>query len=143
MGLGRIPSSKRSVIGAVLLLRAEALREVGLFDERFFLYAEEADWQRRATALGWTSAVCDEITATHVGAGTSSDLARRELLFHAAQETYIRKWFGSAGWGSYRLGTVLGAAARAIVLRGTRRSEAARRAKVYLRGPRRSAGMTD
>jgi hypothetical protein len=61
-------------------------------------------------------------------------------LFHAAQETYIRKWFGSAGWESYRVATLVGAAARAVVLRGARRSEAARRASLYLRGPRSSGG---
>jgi GT2 family glycosyltransferase len=41
------------VVGAVLLVRRAAWREVGGFDERFFLYAEEADWQRRAADRGW------------------------------------------------------------------------------------------
>ena len=46
------------VIGAVLLLRWEALQQVGELDERFFLYGEETDWQRRAAQLGWSAALC-------------------------------------------------------------------------------------
>jgi GT2 family glycosyltransferase len=129
------------VIGAVLLLRWDALSQVGLFDERFFLYAEEVDWQRRALALGWRSAVCDEVVASHIGAGTSDDPLRREALFHAAHETYIRKWYGRRGWWVYRTAACLGAAARAAVLPGGRRAEARRRALLYLRGPRRSASL--
>jgi GT2 family glycosyltransferase len=141
-GLGRLPARRTFVIGAVLLLRWEALREVGLFDERFFLYAEEVDWQRRALALGWRSQLCDEVVASHVGAGTSDDPLRREALFYAAHETYIRKWYGSSGWWAYRCAACLGAAGRAAVLRSDRRAAARRRALLYLRGPRRSASRT-
>jgi GT2 family glycosyltransferase len=140
-GLGRLPARRTFLIGAVLLLRWEAVREVGLFDERFFLYAEEVDWQRRALALGWKSQLCDEVVAAHVGAGTSDDALRREALFHAAHETYIRKWYGRSGWFVYRSAACLGAAARAALLRRGRRAEARRRALLYLRGPRRSASL--
>jgi GT2 family glycosyltransferase len=140
-GLARLPARRTFVIGAVLLLRWEALREVGLFDERFFLYAEEVDWQRRALALGWKSQLCDEVIASHAGAGTSDDPLRREALFHAAHETYIRKWYGRSGWWSYRSAACLGAAARAVLLRKGRRAAARRRALLYLRGPRRSASL--
>jgi GT2 family glycosyltransferase len=141
IGLGRLSARRTFVIGAVLLLRWEALREVGLFDERFFLYAEEADWQRRAVALDWSSHLCPDATAEHVGAGASVDLRTRETLFHAAQETYIRKWYGRSGWFLYRGVACFGAAARALVLTGERRSEAGRRAVIYLRGPRRCAAL--
>jgi GT2 family glycosyltransferase len=40
-------------IGCSLLIRAEALRAVGLFDEAFFAYHEEVDWCLRARKLGW------------------------------------------------------------------------------------------
>jgi GT2 family glycosyltransferase len=140
-GLGGLPARHRFAIGAVLLLRWEAVREVGLFDERFFLYAEEADWQRRALALGWKSRLCDEIVVSHIGAGSSDDPLRREALFHAAQETYIRKWYGRSGWWVYRTAACLGAAARGALLREGRRAEARRRALLYLRGPRRSAAL--
>jgi GT2 family glycosyltransferase len=140
LGAGRMLNQPDFVVGAVLLLRGEALRQVGELDERFFLYGEEADWQRRAADHGWSPAVCPDVAAVHSGAGSSEDSDRRELLFHAAQETYIRKWHGALGWWAYRLAACVGAAARALALRGDRRTQAARRAWLYARGPRRCAG---
>jgi len=142
-GLGRRRSGGAFVIGAVLLLRGEALADVGLFDERFFLYAEETDWQRRAYSRGWSSAVCATATATHQGAGTSTDPLRREALFHAAHETYMRKWYGAGGWAAYRCAACLGAAGRALLLKGDRRAAAAMRARIYLCGPRRFASLAN
>lgn len=139
IGLGRLPARRSFAIGAVLLLRGEAVREIGPFDERFFLYGEETDWQRRARDRGWTSSLCAAAVARHVGAGTSENARRRELLFHAAQETYIRKWHGPAGWWVYRVASCAGAAARALVLTRERRRAAQRRVLLYLRGPRRCA----
>jgi GT2 family glycosyltransferase len=140
-GAGHIRDRADFVIGAVLLLRWEALREVGELDERFFLYGEETDWQRRASKLGWSAALCPDVVAVHDGAGSSNDPIRREVLFHAAQETYIRKWHGRGGWWAYRAAACAGAAARAVTLSGDRRAEAVRRARLYARGPRRSAGL--
>jgi GT2 family glycosyltransferase len=139
-GLGRfLRFGRQFVIGAVLLLDWHAIREIGSFDERFFLYCEETDWQRRAADAGWRSAICAETVAAHTGAGTSDDEARREALFHAAHETYIRKWFGTLGWWTYRAAAGFGAAVRAVLLRGERRSLARRRAAIYVRGPCRCA----
>lgn len=39
--------------GSSLLVRARALRDTGLLDERFFLYYEETDLCSRARAAGW------------------------------------------------------------------------------------------
>jgi GT2 family glycosyltransferase len=39
--------------GCALLVRTAALREVGLLDERYFLYWEETEWCMRARAGGW------------------------------------------------------------------------------------------
>lgn len=139
IGLTGVPARRTFVVGAVLLLRRAALEEVGPFDERFFLYAEEADWQRRAGARGWRSAFYPGVVAEHVGAGTSTNERRRELLFHASQESYIRKWYGAAGWSLYRLAACGGATLRALLLTRARRREAARRMLLYLRGPRRCA----
>lgn len=138
VGLGRVGRQEAFAIGSVLLLRAEALDQVGGFDERFFLYAEETDWAYRASRLGWRHVVVDAVTALHEGAATSTDSARREAHFHASQERYIRKHFGPIGWAVARAGQVAGAFARAAVLRGDRGRAAAARGKLYLRGPVRA-----
>lgn len=142
VGAGRLQGGKQFVIGACVLVRWSAISEVGTFDERFFLYAEETDWMRRALRLGWTAEVNPLVTASHRGGGMSEDDVKRETLFYAGQETYVRKWYGAGGWTIFRIGAGLGAAARAIVLPEPRRSEAKRRVMLYLRGPRNCAGIS-
>ena len=61
--------------------------------------------------------VCSAATASHIGAGTSANAHHREALFHAAHETYIRKWHGQFGWAVYRVAAFLGAGA-GLILRG-------------------------
>ena len=134
LGLGRLRRDDY-VIGSVLLLRAEALAQVGLLDEHFFLYGEETDWAARAAHLGWRHALVHEVTATHLGSATSSDPARREAHFHGSQERYHRKHFGALGWQVTRAATVLGSGVRGLVLRGERAADARDRFGRYLRGP--------
>lgn len=135
LGLARLRRDPTYVIGSVLLLRAEALAQVGGFDERFFLYAEEADWAYRAHRLGWRHAAEPAARATHVGAGTGGDRRRREAHFHASQERYLRKHYGALGWQWARLGQWVGATARAILLPGERGRAARRRAAITRLGP--------
>ncbi len=55
------------VSGAALLVRREAADAVGLFDEDFFMFSEEADWQTRFRRAGWTVWFCPAAAVTHVG----------------------------------------------------------------------------
>jgi GT2 family glycosyltransferase len=137
-GLGRFRDADDFMIGSVLLIKRSALEAVGSFDERFFLYAEETDWQRRAHDAGWQVALCPEATATHVGAGTGGDPSDRNVHFHASHERYIRKHYGSRGWQVYRAGTMVGSLVRALVLPGDRGRQAANRFHLYRRGPVRT-----
>ncbi len=41
------------LLGAALLVRTKAMEEVGLMDERFFLYFEDVDWCRRFWHAGY------------------------------------------------------------------------------------------
>jgi len=41
------------VCGAAMLLRVDMLKEIGLFDEEFFLYSEDSDLSLRAITAGW------------------------------------------------------------------------------------------
>ena len=47
------PSEVDWVPGAFSIIRAEVLRKIGLFDPRFFLYAEEVDLCRRIKKAGY------------------------------------------------------------------------------------------
>ncbi|MHB0879045.1 MAG: glycosyltransferase family 2 protein [Anaerolineae bacterium] len=48
-----IPFPCDHVLGAAMLLRPQAIRDVSTFDEGFFMYCEEVDWCWRAAGLGW------------------------------------------------------------------------------------------
>lgn len=52
--------------GTAMLVRAETVANVGLLDERFFLYGEDLDWCWRMRAAGWDIAVCDNAVGRHV-----------------------------------------------------------------------------
>lgn len=139
LGIGRLVPGQRFLVGSVLLLRNSALGDVGGFDERFFLYAEESDWQWRAHLRGWRVQLCDDASAYHAGGGTSTDPALREALFHASAELLLRKWHGPLGWTSARVATILGASARSVWRRGDDRKRELARVRLYVRGPCRVA----
>ena len=142
VGLGRVARRWEYVIASVLLVRGAALVDVGGLDEGFFLYAEEADWERRATRRGWSVRYRPDAHALHVGAGTDPDPARRHVRFHAGVERYVRKWHGAVGWRSYQAATVLTALRRAALRRGAARRASLGLAALYARGPSRVAADT-
>lgn len=59
------PRPSAYVTGCCLLLTRPALERVGLLDERFFLYWEDADWSFRAAAAGFTSVVVPSARIWH------------------------------------------------------------------------------
>lgn len=70
------------VAGASMLLRAAMVRQVGLFEERFFLYFEELDWARRAQRLGWRLGTAERSIVYHkegASIGTATRSARSLL----------------------------------------------------------------
>lgn len=138
VGLSRLRPRAEYVSGAILLLRAEAIADVGPFDDRFFLYAEEADWQYRARLRGWRHEVVDSVTAMHAGGATSSDEQMRQTHFHASHERFLRKHHGALGWQVARLGQLAGDLLRAGLRSGVARERLLARSSLYLRGPMRA-----
>ncbi len=55
------------VMGAVMLVRRDAIDAVGLLDESFFLFSEETDWHYRFVRAGWKVLFIPEAEAVHVG----------------------------------------------------------------------------
>jgi GT2 family glycosyltransferase len=66
--------------GCSLLLRAEALEKVGLFDEAFFAYHEEVDWSLRARRMGYEIIWEPLSRVFHKGSGSTQHLQRRPSL---------------------------------------------------------------
>lgn len=115
LGLSHRLRGRRFVTGAVLLLRSEAIADIGGFDERYFLYAEESDWQQRAQEAGWEIEVAHGVTAEHVGGASSRDSDRRDFHFLTSNRAFNRRWYGTAGSALMRAGTVVAALRRATV----------------------------
>ena len=135
---GLRPGDRFFLSGAVLLLNGQALQAVGGFDERFFLYAEESDWQRRALDAGFQVREVPQVTAEHLGAATSESSSLRDRYFHGSAELFVRKWHGPAGWWVFRAGSLAAALRRAVTAgTGEQRQAALRTAALYLRGPAR------
>lgn len=78
--------------GGAVLLSAAFLRETGGFDDRWFLYYEDADLSARGRALGWRYVVVLDSVVDHargVTTGTMSDRTRylqeRNRIWHAVR----------------------------------------------------------
>ena len=65
-----LPDPQGWLQGACLALRVAALRQVGGFDERYFLFYEDVDLSRRLVEAGWSLGVCPEATVVHHGHAT-------------------------------------------------------------------------
>ena len=78
------------LVGCLLMARKTALDEVGSFDERFFIYAEEVDLAKRFWDSGWELAFVPQAKAVHHNAGSSSRDPLRFLL--ALQKSVFQYW---------------------------------------------------
>jgi GT2 family glycosyltransferase len=77
--LGDSPRPVEWVTGAAVLLRREALDQVGLFDEDFFLYSEEVDLQLRLSRAGWEVRYFPEVTVVHHESQFSAEVPERRI----------------------------------------------------------------
>jgi len=84
------PSEIARFTGGAVMFAPEFLRETGGFDERFFLYYEDADLAERGAALGWTYRLVPGSVVEHLRSATTAldgDRSRyfqeRNRLWHA------------------------------------------------------------
>ena len=88
--------------GTLMMLRRDCLAEIGLFDERFFSYCEEADLALRARAAGWSIGLIRgaRVQNIHIGSGLAvvDYLQTRNTLLLVQEmsgnyHAFIRAWF--------------------------------------------------
>lgn len=84
-----------SVVGAFMLVRAEAIRQVGLLDESFFLYGEDLDWAYRIRKAGWKIYYNPQVTVLHVKAASTRYSRRARYEFYRAMDIFYRKHYAA------------------------------------------------
>jgi GT2 family glycosyltransferase len=100
-----------AVSGSFLLIRAETHRQVGGFDEDFFLYGEDLDLCLRTTKAGWEIWYDGATTIVHhKGQSAATRPLGARMDFYRAMVTFARKNFGVGPLGAL----VLSAAARVL-----------------------------
>jgi GT2 family glycosyltransferase len=82
----------RKLYGGFLLVRKDILDAAGWFDERYFMYAEDADLSRTIRGLGWKLYYCAEAAILHVGGGVTAGAP--STFSHLMQQESINKLIG-------------------------------------------------
>ena len=92
-----------SVVGACMVLRNEAVKQVGLLDEQFFMYGEDLDWCLRVkqAAVGRGDRFCRPyrvvyypgVTVHHVKRAASRRSAKAQFEFDRAMWLFYRKHY--------------------------------------------------
>jgi N-acetylglucosaminyl-diphospho-decaprenol L-rhamnosyltransferase len=98
------------LVGAFLAVRRSAMQEIGLLDERFFLYSEETDWCLRLRRAGWDVRHLPQLEVVHHQGG----YAQPEL---AAQLTFSKLLFARKHYGPLRSAGIRAALALRHLLR--------------------------
>ena len=97
----RAPSVERgpvdAVNGAFMLIRRDALEEVGLFDEGYWLYMEDLDLCYRFAKAGWTVWYEPDVTVVHLKGGSSGRFRtpRVNHAFHYGMYRFYRKHYAA------------------------------------------------
>ncbi len=93
-----------AVAGCFMLARREAVAEVGLMAEDYFMYSEDTDWCWRFKRHGWKTMYTPDAVIEHVRAGSSSKAAtnmyvieRRSLLMFLERKSgTLTRWIANA-----------------------------------------------
>ncbi len=129
LGISRtMPDHRTDVVavqGSCFMISPRAWKEVGPFDERFFLYHEEVDWCLRARARGFVNIYDPTVSIVH--AGGVDVPPGREVLYYTGAVTLIRKHCGEA----------------AAVRLAARLKVASRLGALLARDPARRAGLRE
>jgi N-acetylglucosaminyl-diphospho-decaprenol L-rhamnosyltransferase len=92
------------VVGACLMVRRQVVEQVGLLDERFFMYSEETDWCLRIKKTGWCIVYLPLAHVIHHEARSSDQVvAAKHIHFQSSKVQYTRKHFGPAQAEALRL----------------------------------------
>ena len=110
------------ISGMFMLVRKEALEQVGLMDEAYFVYGEEADWCYRFRQAGWRRFFTTCARIVHFDGGSKSTEQIKISMYVQLQKSiliYHRKNLGFAAWLVAKAILVVSNAVRAAVWRAS------------------------
>ena len=107
--------------GAAMLLSADAIRELGPWDESFLLYSEETEYCLRAAERGWKLWYEPAAVVEHIGGESDTNPTLYALMVTNKVRLFRRRRSAPAGLGYY-LAVVLGETIRAVSGRRTSRA---------------------
>lgn len=82
------------LVGAFMMVRKEAIYQVGLLDEIFFMYGEDIDWCFRLKKAGWKIIYNPDVSIIHhKGASSKKKPLKIIYEFHRAMFIFHRKHF--------------------------------------------------
>ena len=81
-------------LGACLLVRREALQQVGLMDDGFFMYCEEIDWCLRIKRAGWQIWHVGDAPVIHHGCQSTNQFRHRMFVeLHRSRGRFFAKHY--------------------------------------------------
>jgi len=107
------PGAHDWATGAAMLISTAACREIGPWDESFFLYSEETEYALRACDRGWTLWYEPAAVVEHIGGESKTNLTLAALLV-ANKVRLFRRRNPPAASAGYWVATLLGQSLRAI-----------------------------
>jgi GT2 family glycosyltransferase len=100
-----------------MMARGEAVQQVGLLDENFFMYGEDLDWAYRIKQAGWKIYYNADVTVLHYKEATSKGnraiRPKTRYEFYRAMHLFYRKHYAATTPSWLRALVLIG-----LILRG-------------------------
>jgi GT2 family glycosyltransferase len=113
------------VSGACMMIRSEAFRQAGGFDEEYWMYWEDADLCRRLADHGWTVAY-EPAALVHHATGASGTSERTIRAFHESAARFAEGHIAESGFQRRLINGALRARNTVVLRRWARRRHRSR-----------------
>jgi GT2 family glycosyltransferase len=84
------------IMGAFMLVRDDAIKKIGMLDEHYFMYSEEADWCYQFKKAGWKIYFVPDVETTHIWWGSGRKVrVKMHVNMYASKVYFFRKNYGA------------------------------------------------
>jgi len=90
------------VSGACMLVRRSAIDQVGLLDERFFMYFEDNDWCLRMRKAGWEIRYFPDAAIVHLGGQSLKHSSESDAVYYRSLLHFYAKHYGRRSQATLR-----------------------------------------